>query len=54
MDKPCTLSNERCEYAEIRTFNYGFVNGTALYCDHERGKRFVDKLIGCPKGKQEE
>ena len=40
-----------CEHGGNKTYNYGFVSGTASYCWFN--KRFLDTFSGCPKEDKE-
>jgi hypothetical protein len=42
-----------CEYGGNKTYNYGFVSGTASYCRHRAEERFVSEIKICPKTKEQ-
>lgn len=46
----CPLSKTgMCEFAGNKYYYYGFLSGTANYCRHKMGKRFVSDIKQCPK-----
>jgi len=36
-----------CEYGGNKTYNYGFISGTSMFC--RLNKKFLDSFSGCPK-----
>ena len=51
----CPLSPDPdllCEYGGNKTYNYGFVSGTASYCRHRAETEFVSRIKICPKVKE--